>query len=244
METHPLAIVTGAGHRLGRSIALSLAHFGYDILLHYNSSIEKAEDTKLKIESLGGTGILIQSDLSKHEGIRGLLKSIDKILESSTFHLEVLVNSASIMKKAKNITTYENWDSTYALNLRAPYILSIEIAKRIKKNGLIVNISDVGARKLWKQYPEYVISKSGLETMTRLLAKSLAPRIRVNAIAPGLVLQSRNLPNSTWEKILKKLPLQRTTTLEEIESTLLFLINNQAVTGQIIDVDCGFSLVD
>lgn len=244
MRIDKFAIITGAGHRLGRALALCLARKGYSILVHYNTSHQKAKETLSIIESLGVPGTLLHADLSTFEGMTNFINKIDEILSSTKIRPAILINSAAVMgKEDENFDQEDNWEKTFTLNLRAPYFLSTEIAKRMGNKGIIVNISDVGARNLWTSYPEYVLSKSGLETMTRLLAKRFAPNIRVNAIAPGLIIRSKNIQPSEWRKLINRLPLKRATTPDEIEATLEFIINNQAITGQIITVDCGFSLL-
>jgi pteridine reductase len=109
--------------------------------------------------------------------------------------------------------------------------------------GLIVNISDVGAQKTWSRYPSYTVSKAALESLTRILARALAPAIRVNAIAPGFVLQSDIVPAEEWERLIKRIPLGRPATTEEIASALEFLLQNEYITGQTIVVDGGYSLI-
>ena len=137
----------------------------------------------------------------------------------------------------------QDWDSALDLNLRAPFLLAQQAAKRMTAGGLIVNITDIGAQKAWSRYPSYSVSKAGLESLTKLLARALAPNIRVNAIAPGLVLPSDVVTQEQWDKLVEKLPLKRAATLDEITSTLQFLINNEYITGQTIVVDGGYSLI-
>ena len=232
----PLALVTGAAHRLGKSFALTLAHQGYDILLHYHSSSDEALQTKLEIESLSRRVTLIQADLTKPSEIDSLL---------STFNsLDILVNSAAFMPSGNvNTLTLENWDTALDLNLRAPFLLAQECAKKMTHGGLIVNISDVGAQKTWSRYPPYTVSKAALESLTRILARALAPKIRVNAIAPGFVLQSDIVSAEEWERLIGRIPLKRPARTEEITSALEFLLRNQYITGQTIVVDGGYSLI-
>ena len=109
--------------------------------------------------------------------------------------------------------------------------------------GLIVNISDVGAQKAWSRYPSYTVSKAALDSLTRILARALAPEIRVNAIAPGFVLQSDIVSSEEWERLMKRVPLKRQARIEEIASALEFLLKNEYMTGQTIVVDGGYSLV-
>jgi pteridine reductase len=137
----------------------------------------------------------------------------------------------------------ENWDASLDLNLRAPFLLARECANKMSEGGLIVNITDVGAQKAWSRYPSYTVSKAGLESLTRILARALAPNIRVNAIAPGFVLQSEIVSAEEWERLIKRIPLKRAARPEEITHVLEFLLRNEYITGQTIVVDGGYSLV-
>jgi NAD(P)-dependent dehydrogenase (short-subunit alcohol dehydrogenase family) len=109
--------------------------------------------------------------------------------------------------------------------------------------GLIVNITDVGAQKAWSRYPAYTVSKAALESLTRILARAFAPEIRVNAIAPGLVLQSPIVPEEEWQRLINRIPLKRAARTDEIAFALDFLLKNEYITGQTIVVDGGYSLV-
>ena len=232
----PLALVTGAAHRLGKAFALTLARAGYDIILHYHLSSGEALQTKLEIESLSRHVTLAQADLADPAQIQSLLSNIE--------HLDVLVNSAAFMQNAKVTSlSLENWDSTLDLNLRAPFLLAQECSKKMTGGGLIVNISDVGAQKAWSRFPSYTVSKAALESLTKILARALAPNIRVNAIAPGFVLQSDVVPAEEWERLIGRIPLKRPARTEEITSALEFLLKNEYVTGQTIVVDGGYSLI-
>jgi NAD(P)-dependent dehydrogenase (short-subunit alcohol dehydrogenase family) len=232
----PFALVTGAAHRLGKAFALTLAHAGYDIILHYHSSTEKALQTKAEIESLSRSVALVQADLTDPQQIHSLL---------STFKsLTVLVNSAAFMPHGNvDSLSLENWDTSLDLNLRAPFLLSQECAKIMTDGGLIVNITDVGAQKAWSRYPSYTVSKAALESLTKILARALAPKIRVNAIAPGFVLPSEIVPADEWERLIGRIPLKRPARTEEITSALEFLLKNEYITGQTIVVDGGYSLI-
>jgi pteridine reductase len=118
-----------------------------------------------------------------------------------------------------------------------------QAAERMKDGGLIVNVTDAGAAKAWAGFPAYTVSKAGLESLTRLLAKAYAPKIRINAIAPGLVLPSENVTPEEWEKLANRLPLKHTVSVDDIVATLEFLLKNGSVTGQTIVVDGGYSLL-
>ena len=232
----PLALVTGAAHRLGKTFALTLARLGYDILLHYHSAEGEAFQTQKEIESIGRRVTLTPADLTDPAQIQSLVSNIGA--------LNVLVNSAAFMPSGNvDVLSIENWDTSLDLNLRAPFLLAQSISKKMSDTGLIVNITDVGAQKAWSRYPSYTVSKAGLESLTRILARALAPKIRVNAIAPGFVLQSDIVPAAEWERLLKRVPLQRAARTEEIASALEFLLKNEYITGQTIVVDGGYSLV-
>jgi NAD(P)-dependent dehydrogenase (short-subunit alcohol dehydrogenase family) len=158
--------------------------------------------------------------------------------------LKVLVNSAAIIAQGDVRTlAVKDWDAALNLNLRAPFLCAQEAAKRMKAGGLIVNVSDVGARKSWTRFPAYSVSKAGLEALTKILARSLAPAIRVNAIAPGLALQSDLISKEEWKRLIDRLPLKRAATVQEIASALDFLLKNEYITGQTLEVDGGYSLL-
>jgi len=232
----PLALVTGAAHRLGKVFALTLARHGFDILLHYHQSLDAALQTKAEIESVGRGVILAQADLTDPMQIGSLLSNIDS--------LDVLVNSAAFMPTGNvDLLSIENWDQSLDLNLRAPFLLAQQASRKMTEGGLIVNITDVGAQKAWSRFPSYTVSKAALESLTKILARALAPSIRVNAIAPGFVLQSDIVPTEEWQRLINRIPLKRPARTEEIASTLEFLLKNEYITGQTIVVDGGYSLV-
>ncbi len=240
----PFALVTGSAHRLGKAFALSLAHMGYSIALHYHGSTDEALKTKAEVESLGVHAYLLKADLTDPAQIQSLFNEIDFILHSSSFIFSAVVNSAAIMPVGSpRDLELQDWDSALDLNLRAPFFIAQQAAKRMTEGGLIVNISDIGAQKAWSRYPSYSVSKAGLESLTKMLARALAPKIRVNAIAPGLVLPSDVVTPEKWQQLVEKLPLKRAATLDEITSTLEFLIKNEYITGQTIVVDGGYSLI-
>lgn len=232
----PLALVTGAAHRLGKVFALTLAQMGFDIVLHYHRSSAEALQTQVEIESVGRRVTLAQADLTDPAQIQSLISNLDT--------LNVLVNSAAFMPSGNvDLLTIENWDTSLDLNLRAPFLLAQECAKKMNTGGLIVNITDVGAQKAWSRYPSYTVSKAALESLTKILARALAPQIRVNAIAPGFVLQSDIVSDEEWQRLINRIPLKRPARTEEIASALEFLVKNEYITGQTIVVDGGYSLI-
>jgi NAD(P)-dependent dehydrogenase (short-subunit alcohol dehydrogenase family) len=246
-ESFPLALVTGAAHRLGKAFALSLARQGYALALHYKSAGDDASVTVDEIRALGVPAFLFQADLTQPAQIWGLFESIDETLTHHSLLLSrfsVLVNSAAIMPRADARTiSADDFDAALDLNLRAPFLLAQQAYQRMGAGGLIVNISDLAAQKAWTGFPAYTVSKAGLDSLTKVLARSFAPHVRVNAIAPGLVLASENVSSAEWERLVKRLPIPRAAALDEITSALEFLLKNEYITGQTIVVDGGYSLI-
>ena len=238
--SRPLALVTGAAHRLGRAFALALARRGYDIVLCYHSSAVEAKTTASEIEALGTNAHRIAANLGRPADIAKLFSYVRDV----SGELAVLVNSAGVMPRVGAMdVSLQDWDDTIDTNLRAPYFTSQHAARQMSENALIVNISDVGAGRAWSRFPAYTISKAGLEAMTRVLARALAPRVRVNAIAPGLVLPPGSLSDAEWARLIGRLPLRRAGTPEEVTLALEYLLDNQYVTGQTMVVDGGYSLI-
>ncbi|NQU30964.1 MAG: SDR family oxidoreductase, partial [Anaerolineae bacterium] len=219
----------------------TLARQGYAILLHYHQSVDAAESTAIELRSLGVPVILAQANLADADSARGLFAALDE----SPHPLRVLVNSAARMQRGDARTlTVDDWDGTMALNLRAPFILAQQAARRMgDAGGLIVNVTDIGAEKAWSGYPAYTVSKAALQSLTKVLARSFAPSIRVNAIAPGLALPAEGFPEQEWNRLVERLPLRREPSVDELGAALEFLIKNEYITGQTITVDGGYSLV-
>jgi NAD(P)-dependent dehydrogenase (short-subunit alcohol dehydrogenase family) len=246
-ESFPLALVTGSAHRLGKAFALCVARQGYGLALHYNSSAEGALVAADEIRALGVPVFLFQADLTQADQIQTLFESIDETLTRNSplvSRFSLLVNSAAIMPRANARTlSADDFDAALDLNLRAPFLVAQQAYRRMETGGLIVNITDIAAQKAWTGFPAYTVSKAGLDSLTKVLARSFAPRVRVNAIAPGLVLPSENISPEEWERLVNRLPIPRPATLDEITSVLEFLLKNEYITGQTIVVDGGYSLI-
>ena len=244
---YPLALVTGSAHRLGKALALAMARNGHAVLLHFFHSRVEALATADEIRSLGVPAYLQEADLGGLSGVEDLISSLDNILNDPSAPISdfrVLVNSAAVMPQADARTlSSEKWDATFALNVRAPFLLAQASTRRMTEGGLIVNMTDVGAQKAWSRFPAYTVSKAALESMTKVLARAFAPSIRVNAIAPGLVLPTEGFPTEEWYRLVSKSPLKRPANTEEIGAALEFLLKNEYITGQTITIDGGYSLV-
>ncbi len=237
----PLALVTGAAHRIGRAIALELARQGFAIGLHYFRSEEEAQQTAAELTATGAPAFLLPADLADPAQVEDLFARVAQLPHP----LQVLVNSAAVMPRGDlRALPVEDWDAVLNLNLRAPWLCARAAATLMESSGgVIVNITDSGARKSWTGYPAYVVSKAALEALTRLLARALAPAVRVNAVAPGLILPSAELSAEQWQRLLGRLPLQAAGQPSDVARAVLFFVQNPYVTGQILAVDGGYQLI-
>jgi NAD(P)-dependent dehydrogenase (short-subunit alcohol dehydrogenase family) len=236
------ALVTGAGVRLGRSIAETLASDGWFVAVHHNRSADGAAEVVDGITAAGGRAVAIAADLSDAAATERLIATADE----ATGGLAVLVNNASLFQHDDlESLSAGAWDRHMAINLRAPALLARDFARRLPPDacGCIVNLLD---QKLWNQNPDflsYTISKVGLRGLTEILAQALAPRIRVCGIAPGLLLPSGKMSAARFRELHDRNPLGRGATLGEVVDAVRFAIATPGYTGQTIIVDGGESLV-
>lgn len=233
------ALVTGGAVRLGKAIALALATAGYDIALHYNSSVAPAAATAKEIRSLGVRCELFQYDLSDAGEFHPFIKSI----RSDFPELNVLINSASGYTQATIADSMiEDFDQQFAVNLRAPFFLSQAFSASVEQ-GNIINIIDnkIGFHQF--NYAAYLISKKALAEFTQMAALEFAPRIRVNGVAPGVVMPmpSRSDEYINWR--ISAIPVGQQGSAENITSAMLHLLENDFINGQIITVDGGENIL-
>ena len=230
------ALVTGAGHRVGRAIALALAARGVRVAVHYNRSGVPAEETAARIRQAGGDARLLQADLTRPEAPARLVDDAATALDG----LDILVNSAAVMERTPigEVTT-EAWDAMFALNLRAPFFASQAAARHMTKGGAIVNIADLAAFETWPAYVPHGISKAGVVQMTRALARTLAPAVRVNAVAPGVVLLPETWSAADADRLASTTPLRRVGSPDDVAGAVLYLLEADYVTGHTIIVDGG-----
>ncbi|KPL86997.1 SDR family NAD(P)-dependent oxidoreductase [Levilinea saccharolytica] len=236
----PLAVVTGAGQRLGRAIALGLAARGYAVGLHYHASAQAAEETAAEIRAQGGRSFLAQADLRDEGQIARLFAQVD----GWDHPLRVWVNSAAVMP-AQDADTMaaEEWDAVMDLNLRAPFLCAQQAARRMDSGGVIINLSDSGAVKAWSGFPAYTVSKAGVEALTRVLARRWGPRVRVNAVAPGLILRGEMTTAEEWQALTGRLPMRQGGGPQDVVRAVVFLIENPYITGETLVVDGGYRLI-
>jgi len=240
-ELPQMVLITGAAHRIGRIIALAFARNGFAIGLHHHTSVDAAKQTAIEIDKIGMPSVLLQGDLRDPNQIDHLFQDLSLL----PYQLTGIVNSAAIMPVSRlDEMSVDLWDEIFAINLRAAWLCSQKAARLIlPRNGWIINISDAGTSKTWKEHAGYNLSKAALQTLTRLLARTYAPKIRVNAVAPGLILPPPDMADEDWQNLVNRLPLCKPGEPEDIAQTVLFLASNSTITGQIIAIDAGYQLL-
>jgi pteridine reductase len=236
-------LITGAAKRIGKELALSFFNKGWDIVIHFNSSKEEAEALAHKMNSeRSNSAMLAQANLDNANEVEKLVKKI--LLKKGS--IDALINNASTFYPTP-IGTFseENWNALMGSNLKAPLFLIQSLYKELEKNkGFIINVTDINVDRALVNHSIYLAAKSGLQTLTKSLAKELAPNIRVNAIAPGAILEP---PNTEWtseqkNNIINAVPMKRMGTEKDIVDAAIYLSEAEYVTGQILNIDGGKSL--
>jgi pteridine reductase len=235
-----VALVTGAGKRLGRVIALRLAAEGADVAVHYGKSAAEAARVVGEIEKLGRRAASFPAELTDVTAIRNLVAKV----VSHFGQLDILINSAANFLETKFAETSEStWDASLDTNLKAPFFCAQAAAPHLAKSGrgVLINFADVGGVTGWSEFLPHSISKAGVILMTRVLAKELGPAIRVNALAPGTITMPGDPP--AWQEEFTRLaPLRRSGRPEEIADAVVFLLTAEFVTGHTLVIDGGRSL--
>jgi pteridine reductase len=232
-----VALVTGAGRRLGRAIAVALGADGATVAVHYHESAERARATVKAIEDAGGSALAFRADLRDAAAAAELAADVAR----SCGRLDVLVNSAgSMLRTPIDTVTPAEWDEVFALNLRAPFFLALAAARAMgERGGVIVNISDHMGFESWPAFVPHGVSKAGVAAMTRALSGAFAPRVRVNAVAPGAVLPPEGWPAAERERYARETPLARIGNPDDVVAALRYLIGATYVTGETLFVDGG-----
>ncbi len=233
-----VALVTGAGHRVGRALALALAGRGASLAVHYNSSSAEAEQTAAMARALGVRAELFPADLRDGDASRQLPVAVAERFGQ----LDVLVNCAAIMVRATlEETTVAQWDTILDLNLRSVFFVTQGAVPFLRAaRGKVVNLADVGGMEPWPRYAAHSISKAGVVMLTRVLALGLAPEVTVNAIAPGAVLPPDDWDDTARAHLVRTTPLQRLGSPEDVATAMLYLLEGgDYVTGETLVVDGG-----
>ena len=232
----PAALVTGGAQRIGCAITLALARAGFAVAIHANASVRAAEALRATIADAGGRAVVVAADLAEHEAVVGLVPAAAAAIGPLT----LLVNNAARFEAdAIGRLDRERFDRQFAVNLRAPLFLSQAFAAQAPAGSVIINILDQQVYRATPRFLSYGLAKSGLHLATTMLAQALAPRVRVNAVAPGPTLPNAWQDAAAFARFCAAMPLGHGPSPDEIAETVLFLVRARNITGETIAVDGG-----
>ena len=229
--------ITGGAKRLGRGIALKLAEQGYNIIIHYNHSKKEAQETQKDIQKLGRECAIYQCDFNDMDLVNEMINQIWKKFK----RIDILINNASIYRKSsiKEEDFMLKWQEDMNIHIQTPLNLIYKFYKK-QKTGQIINIIDSQIKNDTTEYTTYLLSKKMLAIITKLLVKELSPNIRINAIAPGYILKpDEGMDEDFHNKRIKNIPLKRQGSINNIYQSIKFLIENEYITGEIINNSGG-----
>ncbi|HET7234776.1 MAG TPA: SDR family oxidoreductase [Longimicrobium sp.] len=231
------ALVTGGAIRVGRAISLALAGEGARLVVHYNSSSGDADRLVGEVREGGGEAVAIGADLSRGDEVERLAREAAAAFGG----IDVLVNNASVFPPERLEDTDETlWDHTLAVNLKAPFLLIRHLAATLReRRGCVVNMCDLAGLQPWAAYAAHGVAKAGLAHLTRVAARSLAPEVRVNGIAPGAVLPPESMGQDELDALARSTPLKHIGSPDDVTRALLYLVHADYVTGEILVVDGG-----
>lgn len=232
-----VALVTGGAVRLGRAITVGLADAGYDLVIGYRSSAEAAKDVVSEVEAAGQLCHAIEADLTDPLAAETLVEAVRQAFG----RLDLVVNSAASFRSVPLMAVdAEEWDAVMTLNVRAPHLIVRAASELLRTSrGAVVNITDLSAFQAWREYPHHAVSKAALAHLTRVQARTLAPDVRVNAVAPGAVMPPDEWKPERWNALAQLAPLNRLGKAEDVVQAVLYLAEADFVTGQILAVDGG-----
>jgi pteridine reductase len=244
------ALVTGGGRRIGRSIALALAHAGADVAITYHTSQAEASQTSAEIAALGRRAIAAKCDVRSEKSVRAAVAAV----HAEFGRIDILVNNAAVFASAAlESLTLEQWDEVFETNARGPFLVAREALPHLRAaRGRIVNIGSLGATHAWAGHAHYCASKAALHMLTRAMAKAFAPEVSVNCVAPGWIEifagdeagLTRPADRGEAARFAQKTPMGRNGSAEDVaQAVLFFAAGPQFVTGQTLDVDGGLGLV-
>lgn len=233
------ALVTGAGKRIGRAIALALAAEGANVAITYRDSKKQAEQTVCELESLGVRAIAVQADLREPANIRDAVERIVKELGT----VDILVNNAGRFETARlEDISVEQWDRMFEANTRGPFLTTLAALPYLRAaRGRVINLGSLGGMHPWPTHAHYCTSKAALHMLTQTMSKAFAPEISVNCVAPGMIVNDEI--SAEYEYFARKTPMQRNGTPEDVAAAVIFFATGpQFITGQILGVDGGLGL--
>jgi NAD(P)-dependent dehydrogenase (short-subunit alcohol dehydrogenase family) len=235
-----VALVTGAAKRIGRSIALELAQRGADVVVNYRSSRAEAEQVVAEIVKMGRRSIAVQADVSVRTEVQKMISSVEKEFG----RLDILVNNAGMFQHVPfNEITDAQWNGILATNLTSQFLCAQIAAPLLKAagRGRIINLASLGGLLAWPGYTHYCVSKAGVISLTRCMARALAPEITVNAVAPGTITFEGDAAELEAD-FIRRAPLRRTGKGSDIAEAVAFLAESDFITGQVLVVDGGRSI--
>jgi NAD(P)-dependent dehydrogenase (short-subunit alcohol dehydrogenase family) len=237
-----VALVTGAAKRVGRTLALALAERGAELAVHYHTSEREAHEVLALAKKLGGKPVAVRADLAAPAEIAAMVETVMRAFG----RVDILVNSAAIFYRTPfQALTASEWSRFLAVNLTAPFLLCRQVGEIMMRqgHGKILNLADIAGTKVWADFIPYSVSKAGLLALTTGLAKALAPAVQVNAVAPGVVLLPDDSTPEEQARAVRRVPLRRLGTPEDIARAALYLIESDFVTGEVLTVDGGQRLL-
>ena len=236
-ERQRVALITGGATRLGRAVSLGLASAGYDLVIGYRASTAGATEVIAEASALGRSCEAVQGDLTDPAACAALASAA----QDAFGRIDLVVNSASSFRSVPLMEVdAEEWDEVMALNVRAPHLIVRAAVKSLRAaRGSVINITDLSSTEPWTEYPHHAVSKAALAHLTRVQARALAPDVRVNAIAPGAVLQPDGWASDRWAALGAIAPLQRVGSPSDVVQAVLYLAAADFVTGQLLAVDGG-----
>jgi pteridine reductase len=227
-----VALVTGGARRVGRAISLGLAGAGFDVVVNYHASASEAGEVVRRVEGMGRRAMAVGGDVSSSG-------DVDRISAEVRRHfgrLDILVNNASLFASGPLLEVEETeWDRVMAVNLKAPFLL----VKATEAQGTVINLVDLSAFQPWVEYPHHAVSKAALLHLTRVMARAMAPHVRVNAVAPGAVLLPEDYDQEARERSRKSAALGTLGSPRDVVDTVLFLERSRFITGEVVVVDGG-----
>lgn len=232
-----VALVTGGAIRIGRALTLGLAEAGYDVVINYHTSSAEAISASRTVEGLGRRAVAVSGDVSSADDVERIARTV----RDEFGRLDLLINNASLFRSAPLLQIAEDeWDRVMAVNLKGPFLMVRATADLLTRSGgRVVNLVDLSAFQPWAEHPHHSVSKAALLHLTRVMARALAPRVRVNAVAPGAVLLPESYDEAARERSRARAALGTLGSPQDVVRTVLFLERSPFITGEVIVVDGG-----